>query len=161
MSFQENLRRAREKAGFESAKDFAQNILGIKYTTYLAYEGQEGREPKYDLLCQIAQKLGTSPNELLGYDPGKYEKYKHLVQAAGFFVEDSSSPFPDTRPTGDQVYVSYEITPDDDDYSRVDFESKEAFIRAIDHACNIYSQNTEKVLYREIGIAILDRDPRY
>ena len=68
MSFQENLKNTREHAGYESAKDFAQNVLGIKYTTYLAYEWQEGREPKYDRLCEIAAALHVTTDELLGFD---------------------------------------------------------------------------------------------
>lgn len=79
MSFQDNLRRCREAAGFSSARAFAEHI-GLPYTTYISYENKE-REPKYDLLCQIAQSLGTSPNELLGFDncdvyKRKYEKLK-------------------------------------------------------------------------------------
>ena len=86
MSFQDNLRRAREKAGYESAKDFAQNVLGIKYTTYLAYEGQEGREPKYDRLCEIAAALHVTTDELLGYDGEsvwrkKYEEVQRQLDA--------------------------------------------------------------------------------
>ena len=66
MSFQDNLRRAREKAGYESAKDFSDR-LGISYTTYMNYESK-GREPKYDRLCEIAAALHVTTDELLGYD---------------------------------------------------------------------------------------------
>ena len=65
MSFKDRLRYMREKAGYTSAKDFA-DVLGIKYTTYLAYEAQKGREPKYDLLCKIATALNCTTDELLG-----------------------------------------------------------------------------------------------
>ena len=68
MSFQDNLKKYRLAAGYQQAKDFAQNVLGIKYTTYLAYEGQEGREPKYDRLCEIAAALHVTTDELLGFD---------------------------------------------------------------------------------------------
>ena len=79
MSFQDNLKKYRLAAGYQQAKDFALSI-GLKYSTYAGYESQ-GKEPKYDLLCQIAQSLGTSPNELLGFDSHdvykrKYEKLK-------------------------------------------------------------------------------------
>ena len=85
MSFQDNLRRAREKAGYESAKDFSDR-LGISYTTYLAYEGQEGREPKYDRLCEIAAALHVTTDELLGYDGEsvwrkKYEEVQRQLDA--------------------------------------------------------------------------------
>lgn len=64
MSFQENLRYYREKAGYKQAKEFA-NILGISYTTYTSYENQ-GRKPKYTTLCKIADLLQVSTDDLLG-----------------------------------------------------------------------------------------------
>ena len=66
MSFQDNLRMYRERLGV-NAKDFA-NQLEIKYTTYAGYENQ-GKEPKYDVLCKIAAALHVSIDELLGYKP--------------------------------------------------------------------------------------------
>ena len=68
MSFQENLRRCRETAGFSSARAFAEHI-GVPYTTYISYENKD-REPKYDKLCQIAAALGVTTDELLDYSPG-------------------------------------------------------------------------------------------
>lgn len=64
MSFQENLKYYREKAGYKTAKDFSK-ALKISYTTYFAYENQ-GREPKYEILCQIADLLNVSLDDLLG-----------------------------------------------------------------------------------------------
>lgn len=64
MSFQENLRYYREKAGYKQSKDFAK-VLGIPYPTYVGYESQ-GREPKYKILCQIADLLQVSTDDLLG-----------------------------------------------------------------------------------------------
>lgn len=64
MSFQENLRYYREKAGYKQAKEFAK-ILNISYTTYTSYENQ-GREPKYNTLCKIADILQVSTDDLLG-----------------------------------------------------------------------------------------------
>lgn len=64
MNFQENLRKYREAAGYSSARDFA-NVVGIAYTTYLGYESK-GVEPKYEVLCCIARKIGVTPNDLLG-----------------------------------------------------------------------------------------------
>lgn len=68
MSFQENLRRYREAAGFSSARAFAEHI-GVPYTTYISYENKNA-EPKYDKLCQIAAALGVTTDELLDYSPG-------------------------------------------------------------------------------------------
>lgn len=64
MSFQENLRYYREKAGYKQAKDFAK-VLDIPYPTYVGYESQ-GREPKYNTLCKIADILQVSTDDLLG-----------------------------------------------------------------------------------------------
>lgn len=64
MGFQENLRHYREKAGYKSAKDFA-DVLGISPNTYVGYEVR-GREPKYETLCKIADLLQVSTDDLLG-----------------------------------------------------------------------------------------------
>ncbi len=64
MGFKENLRHYREKAGYKQAKEFAEK-LGIPYSTYAGYEIKD-REPKYELLCKIADLLDVSLDELLG-----------------------------------------------------------------------------------------------
>ncbi|WP_317424830.1 helix-turn-helix transcriptional regulator [uncultured Acidaminococcus sp.] len=66
MNFQQRLRHYREKAGYKSAKEFAEK-LGIGYTTYVAYENKD-REPRYKTLCQIAHLLNITPNDLLGFE---------------------------------------------------------------------------------------------
>ena len=63
MSFHENLRYYREKAGY-STKELA-NLLGITANTYAGYEIRE-REPKYKTLCKIADLLQVSTDDLLG-----------------------------------------------------------------------------------------------
>ena len=63
MSFQENLRYYREKAGY-TTKDFAK-MLNLPYATYAGYE-YKNREPKYEVLCNIAELLNVSTDELLG-----------------------------------------------------------------------------------------------
>ena len=82
--FQDNLRQARIKAGYESAKDFSDR-LGISYTTYMNYESK-GREPKYEQLCKIAAALHVTTDELLGYDGEsvwrkKYEEVQRQLDA--------------------------------------------------------------------------------
>ena len=39
--------------------------LNISYSTYKGYESQ-GREPKYETLCRIADLLKVSTDDLLG-----------------------------------------------------------------------------------------------
>lgn len=63
MSFQENLKKYREQAGYKTAKEFAQT-LSVSYDAYVGYENK-GREPKYSVLVEIAQKLGVSTDDLL------------------------------------------------------------------------------------------------
>ena len=80
MSFQDNLRTYRERLGI-NAKDFATQ-LGIKYTTYTAYENQ-GREPKYDVLCKIASALQVSLDELMDYKPDRLQYWLSKFPAGG------------------------------------------------------------------------------
>ena len=80
MDFQNRLKMYRESKGFVTAKDFA-NALDIPYTRYVAYENK-GSEPKYNILCLIADKLGVSIDELLGHD-NRYERCKKLVEFDG------------------------------------------------------------------------------
>ena len=63
--FSDNLKRYRVAAGFATAKEFAQT-LKIPYNTYLNYE-TKNYEPKYDILCKIADVLNVTTDELLGH----------------------------------------------------------------------------------------------
>lgn len=67
MSFQENLRYYRKKAGY-TTKTFS-DLLNLSYATYAGYE-YKNREPKYKLLIKIADLLKVSTDELLGYEKG-------------------------------------------------------------------------------------------
>ena len=79
MQFQENLKYYREKAGYKTAKDFSK-ALKISYTTYFAYENQ-GREPKYEILCQIADLLNVSLDDLVGRTPAdEDERLKKTIE---------------------------------------------------------------------------------
>lgn len=85
MSFQENLRKYRERAGYSQAKEFAEKI-SVPYQTYLNYENK-GTEPKYATLCKIAEVLGVSTDELLGYSLDEFERCKALLPAGHFAFE--------------------------------------------------------------------------
>lgn len=84
MSFQENLRKYREQAGYTQAKEFASKI-GVPYSTYAGYENQ-GREPKYELLIKIATILGITIDELIGYNPNEFEYCKKIIDRAGYLA---------------------------------------------------------------------------
>lgn len=73
MTFQENLRKYREAAGWKYARDFAEHV-GIKYSTYIGYETQN-REPKYEVLIQIAKALGVTTDDLLGYTGSEGDRF--------------------------------------------------------------------------------------
>ena len=89
MSFQENLRLYRERAGYTQAKEFAAAI-GLKYTTYIAYENQ-GKEPKYDTLRRIAAALNVSTDMLLGVSGiSDYEEYRQLLERSGCEVTEDA-----------------------------------------------------------------------
>ncbi|WP_303841626.1 helix-turn-helix domain-containing protein [Selenomonas ruminantium] len=99
MSFQDNLRQYREKAGI-NAKDFAAQ-LGIKYTTYTAYENQ-GREPKYDVLCKIAAALHVSIDELMDYKPDRLQYWLDKFPIGGLHA----------RPEVDKVVICLAVGED-------------------------------------------------
>lgn len=84
MSFMENLRHYREKAGL-TAKELASK-LGISYTTYLNYENIAS-EPRYSMLLKICHILGKSPNDLLGYTGSENDRFDIALRdlrASGF-----------------------------------------------------------------------------
>ena len=152
MSLKDNLRKQRESAGYTSAKEFSK-LVNVPYTTYMGYENR-GSWPTEDNLCKMASLLGVTTDELLGYSFNEYDKYKRMVQRAGFFVDDNSNHF-EGSPQDEQVFVFYQINADDEsDMEKVIFKSRADFIRILKDAYSIYSKNTEKILDREIGLAI-------
>lgn len=92
MTFQSNLKKYREIAGYSQAKEFAEKI-GVPYQTYMGYENR-GREPKFSTLIKIADTLHVSIDKLLGYEahtPNELEKTIRDIKECGFLV------FPDNR----------------------------------------------------------------
>lgn len=107
--FSDNLKRYRVAGGFATAKEFAQ-VLKVPYNTYLNYETKNS-EPKYDVLCKIADLLDVTTDDLLGrnrktlfVDP-RMEEYKKRgkgdarVVGTNFGVSSNSddSKFDDLR----------------------------------------------------------------
>ena len=66
MSLKDNLRTLRERAGYTQAKDFAENVLKMSYSTYMGYETR-GTWPSEETLTKIAVALNVTMDELLGY----------------------------------------------------------------------------------------------
>ena len=86
-SFQKNLRTLRENAGY-TTKEFAA-LIGAKYSTYAAYENQ-GREPRYDMLCKIVDTLGVTIDELIGHKISELTRCKYFVREAGLEINEVS-----------------------------------------------------------------------
>jgi DNA-binding XRE family transcriptional regulator len=61
MAFADNLKRHREIWGY-SVKEMAE-FLDVKYSTYISWEN--GKEPKYETLIQIAGMIDTSVDQLI------------------------------------------------------------------------------------------------
>ncbi len=83
MSFKENLRKYRELAGYPTAKEFASVLTNTSYDAYIGYENK-GREPKYSILVEIAQKLKVTVDELLDNKQCQLDKYINICQKVGF-----------------------------------------------------------------------------
>lgn len=131
MGFSENLREQREKAGY-TAKEFAA-LLGLKYSTYAAYENQ-GSEPKYDTLCKIAAALRVTTDELLGYKVDKYGKMFAQLKEIGFLVKENGKTI--------KIFNRYK----GDYYSEWIFPTKEELYKVFDNSRYIYDGLTEGLL---------------
>lgn len=91
MNFSVKLRLYREIAGY-SAKELA-DLVGIKYTTYLNYENA-GTEPRYDILCKLANILNVSTDDLIGREntEDKLQRYYRKLRQLGFTVIPTKNP---------------------------------------------------------------------
>lgn len=80
MNFQERLVTYRKIAGYKTGKEFS-DALGISYPSYMAFENK-GREPKYEMLCKIADTLHVTTDELLGHkQENSFEYCKNLIES--------------------------------------------------------------------------------
>lgn len=79
MSLEDNLRTLRESAGYTNAKDFAQNILHIPYSSYLGYE-MRGVWPSEENLIKIADALHVTTDELLGYRVNELDAWINKIR---------------------------------------------------------------------------------
>lgn len=77
MDFKDNLKKIRELSGFTRVE--MANQLNMTPAAYGAYELGK-REPKFTKLCEIAEILHTSIDELLGYKPGQPSMIQQIKQ---------------------------------------------------------------------------------
>lgn len=88
MSFKENLRKYRELAGYPTAKEFARVLANTSYDAYIGYENK-GREPKYSILVEIAQKLNVTIDELLDNKQSELDKALSFCKKYGYSIVPS------------------------------------------------------------------------
>ena len=68
ITFPDNLRNARTKAGYTQSS--LAEKLGMTRQNYSRYESSDlNAQPSLELLCELSHILGTTPNDLLGYNP--------------------------------------------------------------------------------------------
>ena len=133
MTFKDNLRTYRLKNGL-TAKALAES-LGISYSTYMGYEN-EGKEPKYDLLCRIAGTLGCAPNDLLGFQPAiddSFQYYADLVESLDLCAFLEVKALPDGQVAIESSSPTLKCT----------FPSKESFVLYIKNAIEYMTETTK------------------
>ena len=92
MDFHKRLQKMRQAAGYSSAQKFA-DALGLKYSTYAAYESRD-RYPTYETLMKIADLLGVTTDQLLGHHAAE-SREKSIIRfltSAGFEVSRIPNP---------------------------------------------------------------------
>ena len=146
MGFQENLKHYRYKAGYETAKQFADD-LGISYTTYFAYESK-GREPKYDLLIKIADLLCVSIDDLLGHTKKAISEDERFEK----FINEIISPISDKIKlvdiNKDTIYfILLSIKSINPIVCHID---KKEFIKLINKKNNEYEQEKRQALQNDL-----------
>lgn len=135
MSLQQNLKIYRDKAGYKSAREFA-NLLNLPYNSYMSYENK-GSWPNEENLCRIASALGCTPNDLLGYTPSideSFPYYANLLES----VEYVGSIKVTLLPNGEVAIKSH--TPG----LACTFPNKETFVYCFRHALNNMDDYTPK-----------------
>lgn len=105
MDFKDNLKKVRELSGLTRVEIAKQ--LNMTPAAYGAYELGK-REPKLDKLCEIADLLHTSIDDLLGYKPGQLSAIQQIKQDfanAGYELKEEGS-----------TWWRYEITEPGEEY---------------------------------------------
>lgn len=153
MQFQENLKYYREKAGYKTAKDFSK-ALKISYTTYFAYENQ-GREPKYEILCKIANLLNVSLDDLVGRTPtNEDEQLKNVINDI-LSVSDIKYLKLDTI---NSEYVSFYLCGNDEQpIKNTNFKKKE-FLSKIEHIQREIQEHGKILFYTWLSRVAIDKE---
>lgn len=153
MQFQENLKYYREKAGYKTAKDFSK-ALKISYTTYFAYENQ-GREPKYEILCKIANLLNVSLDDLVGRTPtNEDEQLKNVINDI-LSVSDIKYLKLDTI---NSEYVSFYLCGNDEQPIKNTYFKKKEFLSKIEHIQREIQEHGKILFYTWLSRVAIDKE---
>lgn len=137
LAFKDNLKRIREMAG-KQGKEFAE-VVGIPYSTYMTYE--KGTWPNEENLLKIADKLGISLVELLGYSPSDFDKYKQFIISAS----DRDVKYSVVEDENGKIALDYTQYEDGGKVtSGITFNSKEEFCLFVQEIMSNYSRGTLK-----------------
>ncbi|SNV04934.1 HTH-type transcriptional regulator immR [Megamonas hypermegale] len=156
MSFQKNLKYYRKKAGYKTARDFAE-VLKIPYASYVAYENKK-REPKYQTLIQIANALNVSIDRLIG-------RYDSSVFSAD--IEDLKQRIEDILSIQEQKNISLSLSFEHtktlffniniDDTSNQEIEVDISYLKKIlDDCYSKYFYSREKEILNTLSLAIVN-----
>ena len=146
MSFQENLKFYREKAGYKSAREVAE-ALSLPYNTYAGYESK-GREPKYELLCKIADLLNVSTDELLGRENNilGMNEDERLKQEINIILSISDIKYLKLQSINAE-YVSFDLCGNDENLIQNTFFRKKDFLNMVNMIKNSFSDREKKTIY--------------
>lgn len=103
MELKDRLRQYRLAAGYTDMKDFSENVLHIRYTTYRPYEAK-GSWPNKENLLKICDALHTTPNDLLDYTPDRLHRAADLCKKYGWNAVESFAWDPENNK--EVVYIT-------------------------------------------------------
>ncbi|MBM6761478.1 helix-turn-helix domain-containing protein [Megamonas hypermegale] len=138
--FNENLKQARLKAGLSKAS--LARKLGLIYTTYDNYE-RGTVEPKVSTLCEIANVLNISTDELLGRTVvNKTEQLKNKIISA---LKHSNDKYFEIKNI-DSGMITFTISNDDEKLTDVQYRTKD-FAALVEMVENKYKNKIREDIY--------------
>lgn len=139
--FNENLKQARLKAGLSKAS--LARKLGLIYTTYDNYE-RGTVEPKVSTLCEIANILNISTDELLGRTPkNEDERLKKEINAILSISDTKFLKLHDIN----SGFVTFEICGNDENLIRHAYFRKKDLLAIIELIRNDFRKKEKNELY--------------
>lgn len=135
MDFKNKLRYYRELRGYSSIG--LAKLLNVPYSTYKGYENL-GREPKYDILCKLADILNVSIDSLLGRVYTQDHIMQILDNALSIANKKHNTNIKITKTSNDDIYFKNYASTIPIEYS----VSKNTFVQAF----NRIDENTSDII---------------